>query len=97
MRQIDFSKATEANKYNSPNSQSPYEDKKVVKLAQPLEDLVVIHVYDQGRGLMKDFHCQKHIMLTKMRYFDNYIKGAKSINDLDISVHCDVFVFEWLM
>ena len=57
----------------------------------------MIHVYDQGRGLMKDFHCQKQIMLSKMRYFDNYIKGAKSINDLDISVHCDVFVFEWLM
>ena len=46
---------------------------------------------------MKDFHCQKSIMLTKMRYFDNYVQGAKSIHDLDISVHCDVFVFEWLM
>ena len=36
-------------------------------------------------------------MLNKMRYFDSYVQGAKSIHDLDISVHCDVFVFEWLM
>jgi len=32
-----------------------------------------------------------------MRYFEQYLKDDKSGDQLDISVHCDVKIFEWLM
>ena len=32
-----------------------------------------------------------------MRYFEKYLKDQQSIDDIDISVHCDVKIFEWLM
>lgn len=31
------------------------------------------------------------------RYFRNYISAARSLDEVDISVHCDSDVFEWLM
>ena len=32
-----------------------------------------------------------------MKYFEKFLKGASSIDDIDISVHCDINIFEWLM
>jgi hypothetical protein len=34
-----------------------------------------------------------------MKYFEKYLSGpdSKSLDDIDISVHCDVSIFEWLM
>lgn len=33
-----------------------------------------------------------------MKYFEKYIsKECKSLDDLDISVHCDIGIFDWLM
>ena len=36
--------------------------------------------------------------MKKMRYFQSYFsKNDTEIDELDISVHCDVYVFEWLI
>eukprot|EP00929_Paragymnodinium_shiwhaense_P072244 TRINITY_DN36663_c0_g1_i2.p1 TRINITY_DN36663_c0_g1~~TRINITY_DN36663_c0_g1_i2.p1 ORF type:complete len:584 (-),score=79.72 TRINITY_DN36663_c0_g1_i2:70-1821(-) len=32
-----------------------------------------------------------------MKYFESYLKGVTSNDDVDISVHCDIAVFEWLL
>lgn len=32
-----------------------------------------------------------------MNYFDSYLKDAHNMDEFDISVHCDVNIFEWLM
>lgn len=32
-----------------------------------------------------------------MKYFEKYLSDAKSANDIDISVHCDIGIFDWLM
>ncbi len=64
---------------------------------------IVIHVCDENRKLNKDFKCDKHTLLAQMKYFEKFqpagCPGASStaLEDLDISVHCDIQIFEWLM
>lgn len=57
---------------------------------------VSIHVCDDARGLRKTFRCELPLLLTHMRYFEAYLSSSCA-DELDISVHCDVQVFEWLM
>ena len=56
-----------------------------------------MHVVDQGRGISKDFVCSKDKVMNRMRYFASYFNGKSKIEDLDISVHCDILIFEWLV
>jgi len=32
-----------------------------------------------------------------MKYFEKHLKSTESTDDIDISVHCDVIIFEWLL
>jgi len=32
-----------------------------------------------------------------MKYFEKYLSDSKNLEDLDISVHCDINIFDWLM
>ncbi len=32
-----------------------------------------------------------------MKYFEKYLTDNKNIEDIDISVHCDINIFDWLM
>ena len=32
-----------------------------------------------------------------MKYFERYLSDSKSADDIDISVHCDINIFDWLM
>lgn len=32
-----------------------------------------------------------------MKYFEKHLKATDSAEDIDISVHCDIKIFEWLM
>lgn len=32
-----------------------------------------------------------------MKYFQKYLADSKNADDIDISVHCDVGIFDWLM
>ena len=65
-------------------------------LKKPSE-LIVIHVFDENRKVNKDFSCEKDLLVTHMKYFDKYLTEATSVDDIDISVHCDIKIFEWLM
>ena len=35
--------------------------------------------------------------MMKMRYFKGYFTEKSKIEELDISVHCDVNIFDWLV
>ena len=58
---------------------------------------IVVHVIDQGRGQTRHFACSKTKVIKRMKYFDVYFNESTRIEDLDISVHCDVRIFEWLV
>lgn len=58
---------------------------------------IVIHVWDEKKKVEKDFKCRKNILLKEMKYFEKHLKMTDSADDIDISVHCDIKIFEWLM
>ncbi|KAL0234092.1 hypothetical protein PCE1_001130 [Barthelona sp. PCE] len=60
------------------------------------DNVVIIHVHDSARSSSKNFYCQRDLLLKKMLYFESYLEG-RNTRDVDISVHCDIEVFEWLM
>lgn len=57
---------------------------------------VIIHVCDEVKGTSKDFSCPQRLLVTKMGYFADVTAGQR-LEDMDISVHCDLQIFEWLM
>ena len=66
-------------------------------IASKEPEMIVIHVFDENRNINKDFQCEKDILIKNMKYFENYLTEATSVEDIDISVHCDIKIFEWLM
>ena len=32
-----------------------------------------------------------------MKYFEKYLSEQQTLDDIDISVHCDITIFDWLM
>ncbi|KAE9037996.1 hypothetical protein PR003_g6322 [Phytophthora rubi] len=58
---------------------------------------VVIHVFDEYRKSSKEFTCQRDLLLAKMKYFQAYLNETNEHDEIDISVHCDVEIFELLM
>ncbi|XP_076242710.1 uncharacterized protein LOC143184398 [Calliopsis andreniformis] len=61
-----------------------------------MENEVEIHVYDEEKNIKKNFHCPQKLLIQKMRYFADVTTGQK-LEEIDISVHCDVVIFDWLM
>ena len=58
---------------------------------------IIIHVCDENKKMNKDFKCDKGLLITNMKYFEKYLSDSKSLDDIDISVHCDIGIFDWLM
>ncbi|KAF5284217.1 hypothetical protein FQR65_LT00217 [Abscondita terminalis] len=57
---------------------------------------VIIHVCDEVKNAKKDFVCNQDLLVQKMGYFAEVTEGQR-LEDMDISVHCDIHIFEWLM
>ncbi|XP_067015408.1 SANT and BTB domain regulator of class switch recombination [Anabrus simplex] len=57
---------------------------------------VEIHVCDEVKNLKRDFRCSQKLLVSKMGYFAEVTTGSK-LEDMDISVHCDITIFDWLM
>eukprot|EP00826_Nyctotherus_ovalis_P004188 TRINITY_DN1087_c0_g4_i2.p1 TRINITY_DN1087_c0_g4~~TRINITY_DN1087_c0_g4_i2.p1 ORF type:complete len:488 (-),score=38.64 TRINITY_DN1087_c0_g4_i2:630-2093(-) len=58
---------------------------------------VVIHVCDDNRKAERNFVCKKSKLLSHMKYFNQFKEEGTELEDLEISVHCDVSIFEWLI
>lgn len=57
-----------------------------------------MHVCVYVCAAKRDFHCPRDVLIREMRYFSDYLSSdAKLWDEVDISVHCDIPVFEWLM
>ena len=61
------------------------------------EEIIVIHVSDEKKNMKKNYQCKKGLLLKEMKYFENHLTMADSAEDIDISVQCDIDIFEWLM
>ncbi|XP_064107258.1 SANT and BTB domain regulator of class switch recombination-like isoform X3 [Macrobrachium nipponense] len=57
---------------------------------------IIIHVCDEARGLRQDFTCPRDHLIHHIGYFADVTAGQR-LEDVDISVHCDVSIFEWLL
>nr|CAH7742784.1 unnamed protein product [Callosobruchus chinensis] len=57
---------------------------------------VEIHVCDEVKNMKKTFVCNQKLLVEKMGYFAEVTLGQR-LEDMDISVHCDIGIFEWLM
>ncbi|CAL7945159.1 unnamed protein product [Xylocopa violacea] len=60
------------------------------------ENEVEIHVCDEEKNIKQNFHCPQKLLIQKMRYFADVTAGQK-LEEIDISVHCDIAIFDWLM
>ena len=58
---------------------------------------IIIHVCDENKKMNKDFKCDRTLLLNNMKYFEKYLADSKNLDDIDISVHCDINIFDWLM
>ncbi|XP_063240886.1 uncharacterized protein LOC134541393 [Bacillus rossius redtenbacheri] len=57
---------------------------------------VVIYVSDEVKNLKREYKCSQGLLVSKMGYFAEVTTGQK-LEDMDISVHCDMDTFDWLM
>ncbi|XP_017478928.1 PREDICTED: uncharacterized protein LOC108368564 [Rhagoletis zephyria] len=60
------------------------------------ESEVVIHVCDEVKNITRDFICSQRLLVNKMGYFAEVTAGQK-LEEVDISVHCDIQIFDWLI
>ncbi|XP_074673265.1 SANT and BTB domain regulator of class switch recombination isoform X4 [Strix aluco] len=59
---------------------------------------MVIHVCDEAKNLKEDFACPRDLLISEMKYFAEYLSvDAQRWEEVDISVHCDVHIFDWLI
>ncbi|KAJ8683394.1 hypothetical protein QAD02_019186 [Eretmocerus hayati] len=81
---------------NSTDMNDKEKDKENNKHRKSTESEVEIHVCDEAKNIKKDFCCPQKLLVQKMCYFADVTAGQK-LEDMDISVHCDVTIFDWLM
>lgn len=59
---------------------------------------ITITVCDEAKNLKRQFTCNRTSLIQEMRYFADYLKDdPDQIEEVDISVHCDLDIFQWLM
>ncbi|KAJ3208540.1 hypothetical protein HDU67_006686 [Dinochytrium kinnereticum] len=58
---------------------------------------IVIHVFDENRNAKRDFYCKRNLLLKEMKYFSTYLNERNNGTQVEIDVHCDIEVFDWLM
>lgn len=68
----------------------------VLDQTRTLEPELTIHVCDEVKGVSRDFSCPQKLLVSKMGYFADITSGQK-LEDMDISVHCDLEIFDWLI
>lgn len=62
-----------------------------------LKDKIMIHVIDDHKKSKKDFEFSRVLLIKYMKYFEKCLKNISSSDEIDISIHCDASIFEWLL
>ena len=69
--------------------------------AQPSDVTMASHALCLPRwsAVKQDFVCSRPLLAEEMLYFASYLSGQPSEDkaEVEISVHCDVAIFTWLM
>lgn len=55
-----------------------------------------VQVVDQNRNLTRDFKCNAELLKRYMKFFAPHLRQPNK-RHVDISVHSDVKIFEWLL
>ncbi|XP_066552973.1 SANT and BTB domain regulator of class switch recombination [Amia ocellicauda] len=83
---------------SSAENEASVTDEDEVKADESKGPNMVIHVCDEAKNLKQDFFCPRDILVNEMKYFAEYLSvDAQRWEEVDISVHCDVQIFDWLM
>jgi hypothetical protein len=61
------------------------------------KDKIMIHVIDDSKSQKKDFTFSRSLLIKYMKYFDKCLKKISDSDEIDISIHCDAGIFEWLL
>lgn len=56
-----------------------------------------IVVFDENRKAEKAFKCEQRLLVKYMKYFQKFLDQATKSSEIDITVHCDIKIFEWLI
>ncbi len=57
----------------------------------------MIHVIDDSKKEKRDFTFSRSLLVKYMKYFDRCLKKISDNDEIDISIHCDAQIFEWLL
>ena len=57
----------------------------------------MIHVIDDSKKEKRDFTFSRSLLVKYMKYFDRCLKKISDNDEIDISIHCDAVIFEWLL
>ncbi len=57
----------------------------------------MIHVIDDSKKDKRDFTFSRSLLVKYMKYFDRCLKKISDNDEIDISIHCDAQIFEWLL
>jgi len=57
----------------------------------------MIHVIDDSKNEKRDFTFSRSLLVKYMKYFDRCLKKISDNDEIDISIHCDAVIFEWLL
>jgi hypothetical protein len=61
------------------------------------KDSIMIHVIDDSKNEKRDFQFSRSLLVKYMKYFDKCLKKISDQDEIDISIHCDAVIFEWLL
>ena len=56
-----------------------------------------ITVIDNGRSQKKMFFVSRSLLLQHMKYFENVLADYAKNDKINITIHCDIGVFSWLL
>ena len=57
----------------------------------------MIHVIDDSKNEKRNFTFSRSLLVRYMKYFDRCLKKISDNEEIDISIHCDAEIFEWLL
>ena len=58
---------------------------------------IPIKVIDDAHKQEKDYEIEKDVIMKFLHYFEQPSLDGNRIEDIDVSIHCDIKVFEWLI
>ena len=74
------------------------DDETIIEQDNNESSQISITVCDEAKTLKRQFTCNRSLLIREMRYFADYLKDEPDkVEEVDISVHCDLDIFQWLM